>query len=228
MMIVHFRLVYKTYHMVTQFTHASLSEICHTILFITKKLRSSRTLTIFQGKKLAKPYARAVTEMLPVWGNELLPNKRDGFESINDLQVHRATTEQIWYPTSESRAFTREDAAKAFDDTLLPADKRIPHPELVLQAKDQKSGFNVQERKERAKQRELETLTKKLAADEKRRAKEAASVRVVEGARWDFKFKNITVESVGKDGRGPTATGWRYGNPHNDRKRGTVKIPTRV
>ena len=34
-------------------------------------------------------------------------------ESINDLPVHPWTRRQVFHPTSESRAFAREDAARA-------------------------------------------------------------------------------------------------------------------
>ena len=81
-----------------------------------------------QGQKLATPYASAVLTMLPQtkWDpkSKLVPH-----ESINDRPVHPWTRQQIFYPTSESRQFTRVDAAKVFSPTLLPADDRIPHPE---------------------------------------------------------------------------------------------------
>src|ERR1700753_2474742 len=52
-------------------------------------------------------------------------------ESIDDLPVHPATTQQIFWPSSESREFTRIDAGKVFKPDLLPADLRIPHPQTV-------------------------------------------------------------------------------------------------
>jgi hypothetical protein len=91
---------------------------------------------------LAKPYNDAVLAMLPTTplrsgaaGAASAPH-----ESINDLPVHPATRQQLFYPTSESRQFTREDAAKAFSSKLLPAEKRIPHPQLV-----QLERWNVEE-----------------------------------------------------------------------------------
>lgn len=50
------------------------------------------------------------------------------------------------------------------------------------------------------------------------------------GARWQFRFRDTVVsqEVTGKDGRGATAPGRRYGAPTMERKKGTVKIPTKV
>ena len=62
-----------------------------------------------QGKSPAIPYAKAVLDMLPK--TEYSKDTRTVHESINDLPVHPATTQQIFHPTSESRVFTRADAA---------------------------------------------------------------------------------------------------------------------
>ena len=178
---------------------------------------------------MAKPYNDAVLAMLPTTP---LKSGASGVsiphESINDLPVHPATRQQLFYPTSESRQFTRDDAAKAFSSTLLPAEKRIPHPQLV-----QLERWNVEEisRPERL-QRFAELEDKEMAiADEKaRRQKEWAerTQRTVEGRRWDFKFQDISSEAVGKHGRSNKGVGHRYGMPHTERKRGEVKIPTSV
>ncbi len=61
-----------------------------------------------------------------------------------------------------------------------------------------------------------------------RREKEARELKVVEGRRWEFRFRDVSVEDAGKDGRGPRGVGWRYGMPHEDRKKGQIKIPTSV
>ena len=86
-------------------------------------------LISLQGKQLAKPYNDAVLAMLPQ--TPYRPNRPQVHESINDLPVHSYTRQQMFVSASESRAFTREDAAKAFHDNLLPADERIAHPELI-------------------------------------------------------------------------------------------------
>ena len=64
---------------------------------------------------------------------------------------------------------------------------------------------------------------------ERRKAQwEARNKVVVKGRRWDFAFQNVSAELVGKDGKGRKAVGIRYGMPHEDRKKGMVKIPTKV
>lgn len=159
------------------------------------------------------------------------PNRRPNVhESINDLPVHKDTTRQIFHPVSESRHFTRVDAGKVFSPTLLPADDRIPHPELIQLEKDIQSDMTPHERI--AKQRERLNMEKEAreAREKARKAKEERELtRVVPPqGRWEFRFRDISVESVGKDGRDRRGVGARYGIPHEDRKRGQIKIPTRV
>ena len=149
-------------------------------------------------------------------------------ESINDLPVHAATKQQIFHPTSESREFTRTDAAKVFDETLLPADQRVPHPELAELEKDRLAGMPYAERIACAKQREEEAMQKKGVAEQRRKQREEKALKVINGTRWDFKFQEITVDDAGADGRGRHGIGWRYGVPLMDRRKGEVKIPTKV
>lgn len=180
-----------------------------------------------KGQKLATPYASAVLSMLPQtrWD----PTKKiTPHESINDLPVHPWTRQQIFYPTSESRQFTRADAAKVFSPTLLPADDRIPHPELIQLEKEAAAEKPREERLAAVQARDAKV--KKEREDKERRQKEweEKNLRTVAGQRWDFNFTNISVEAAGKEGRGRGGVGWRYGNPHGDRKRGAVKIPTSV
>lgn len=179
---------------------------------------------IIQGKRLAIPYQRAVLSMLPT--TPFNPNFPRAHESINDLPVHQDTLPQIFHPVSESRAFTREDAAAVFSPTLLPPDVRIPHPELVVIQKEELAGVSEAQRIENFKKR-LE-----LEAEEQRKKERERSAReqtkIVQGRRWDFRFKEISVEDVGSDGRGRAGVGWRYGVPHADRKRGQIKIPRSV
>ena len=149
-------------------------------------------------------------------------------ESINDLPVHSATTRQMFHPTSESRRFTRTDAGHVFDRTLLPAEKRIPHPELV----------EIQQWYNDGKQREEVAALQKTKIEEEeelkrekervKAEKERLMVKKAETPRWQFRFRDVSVESVGKDGRDRRGVGARYGMPHEDRKKGQVKIPTRV
>lgn len=86
-------------------------------------------------------------------------------------------------------------------------------------------------REERAKKQQEMDLATRTAAESAERKKtewEARTQRTVQGRRWDFKFQDISAEKAGKDGRGKDAVGYRYGMPHEDRKRGMVKIPTSV
>ncbi|OBT65393.1 hypothetical protein VE03_06013 [Pseudogymnoascus sp. 23342-1-I1] len=183
-----------------------------------------------QGKRLAKPYSRAVMDMLPqspypnkTWSGNNIPH-----ESINDLPVHAATQQQIFYPTSESREFTRVDAARIFADGLLPSDLRVPHPELIEDERLRLQGVGAQDIAALAEERSKAAYEKKAAADERKRVREAAAVKVVPGVRWDFKFREVSVEAAGATGRGKDGTGWRYGVPLRDRRRGEIKIPTKV
>ena len=165
--------------------------------------------------------------MLPKTAYSEDPKKRKTHESINDLPVHAATGPQIFYPTSESRHFTRVDAAKVFDESLLPADDRIPHPELTLMHKDFKAGLPEAEIAARQEQR-VEKQQKEKARIAARKEKELAAVTRVQTPRWEFRFTDVNVDNIGKDGRGAKGVGWRYGVPLMDRSRGQVKIPTRV
>jgi hypothetical protein len=146
-------------------------------------------------------------------------------ESINDLPVHPRTTQQIFYPVSESRAFTRADAGKAFDPTLLPADDRIPHPELIAIEKIKKTTTNLA----KFKQDILDTeQAAAVAKAEELQEMEKRTVKTYAGQKYDFRFQDVSVDSVGKTGRSRAGVGWRYGTPHDDRKPGKVKIPTSV
>ena len=165
--------------------------------------------------------------MLPKTRYDKDPRNLRTHESINDLPVHAATGPQIFYPTSESRHFTRIDAAKVFDESLLPADDRVPHPELTLMHKDFKAGLSKEEIAERQKEREdrQEKERSRIAA---RKAKKMAAVKKVHTPRWEFRFSDVNVDDIGKDGRGAKGVGWRYGAPLMDRSRGQLKIPRRV
>jgi len=149
-------------------------------------------------------------------------------ENINDLPVHPRTRQQIFYPASESRQFTREDAAKVFDDKLLPADKRVPLPMLIELEKWNLEGVPREERFKRQREADEKYRTEQADKERKQAMWEERTQRLVPGRRWDFKFQDISAEKVNKDGRGREAVGYRYGMPHEDRKRGMVKIPTSV
>lgn len=221
------------------------------------------SLTLYlKGKPLALPYARAVHDMIPTTpytpGEAPTPH-----EPINDLPVHSLTDPQIFYPTSESRAFNRTDAGRVFSaaprlpddqdiaqggnpikpwldtqpekvgkgkseiDVLKPADARIPHPHLIAYARDQvdpelrqqpdeiKARYNQRlnaDAEARARAREA-----RLAAEEKKKTR-------IETSRWQFVVTDVSTSQQ----KGNKYPGMRYGVPHEDRKKGQVKIPTKV
>lgn len=149
-------------------------------------------------------------------------------ESINDLPVHPSTRKQLFVSTSESRDFSRADAAKSFNPKLLPADDRIAHPELVQLQKWINAGIPRSERQQLQQQRDEAAAAKSEEAERKRLAWEKRTQVVVPSRRWDFKFQDYSAEKVGKDGRQRGAVGLRYGMPHEDRKRGQYKLPQKV
>ena len=77
-------------------------------------------------------------------------------------------------------------------------------------------------------EKDAEVAFERAEKERKRKRWEERTQVVVEGRRWDFRFQDVSAEKVGKDGRGREAVGLRYGFPHEDRKRGQVKIPTKV
>ncbi|KAL8925495.1 MAG: hypothetical protein Q9172_002212 [Xanthocarpia lactea] len=193
------------------------------------RLKTIENQWIQEGKTLATPYARAVSAMLPKTPFD--PKSQTPplpHESINDLPVHSATTRQLFHPVPESMHFNRASAAKVFSRDLLPADKRIPHPELVELAKvaAQHRGRNdiVRERRNELEQQEAAVLNMRR---EQKAAQEAAAKKV-DTPRWQFRFESIKSESAGKDGRAKEGVGARYGIPPQDRKKGQIKIPTKV
>ncbi|MCJ1287292.1 hypothetical protein MMC26_006640 [Xylographa opegraphella] len=190
------------------------------------RLKSVEKEWVDKGKPLAGAYARAVLGMLPQTPFSSITTPVP-HESINDLPVHRDTLRQIFHPVSESRQFTRLDAGKVFNHTLLPADERIPHPELVEMARVHPDGLNRQERVLRARERmRIEDAEKEEKENARREREERETTRVM-GARWEFRFRDVDVESRVREGKG-ARVGARYGVPHQDRKRGQIKIPTRV
>lgn len=188
-------------------------------------------------------------------------------ESINDLPVHPLTDNQIFYPTSESRAFNRTDAGRVFSaaprlpdnmdiaqggsavepwqdirtetvgkgkratDVLKPADARIPHPHLIAFAKDKRElkGQDDEIKKRYAKRLSDDAEARAKARERKFEHDEAQKTRV-DTDRWQFVVTNVKVsrEGTGVTGRGTKSPGVRYGVPHEDRKKGQIKIPQKV
>jgi hypothetical protein len=192
-----------------------------------------------QGKPMALPYSDAVMRMLPKTsyreGERIVPH-----EPINDIPVHTFTNRQLFVPTSESREFTRKDAARAFNGKLLPADARSAHEQLINlerklatpEAEQGQTAEEVREFKEAAygmfkesTQNQEERQAIKL---QRQREKEARLTQTFETSRFEFRIKTYNSEGVGRNGKNPKLPGSRYGAPAEDRKRGAVKIPTSV
>ncbi|KAI1744528.1 eukaryotic mitochondrial regulator protein-domain-containing protein [Xylaria scruposa] len=183
---------------------------------------------IAKNKPLAKPYAKAVLSMLPTF--HVNPNQSSPpFEPINELHVHPYTMQQIFWPTAESRRFTREDAAKAFHSTLLSADKRVPHPELIEMEREVAQDRPLWDASERFKQAVMESERKAAEKQVAKAAHEEKMTTRVNTERFEFRFKQFNSENVGPKGRSRSAVGWRYGAPFDDRSKGhQIKIPTSV
>jgi hypothetical protein len=149
-------------------------------------------------------------------------------EPVNEIHVHKLTMQQLFVPVSESRHFTREDAAKAFHDSMLSVDARSPQPELIKMEREILNGKSRQEslaKFKEATQNEEDRVARRIAGEQRR--EEEATTRV-KTDRYEFRFKEINADDVGYNGRSRKGTGWRYGAPFDDRKRGLVKIPTSV
>ncbi|KAK5191172.1 hypothetical protein LTR96_003112 [Exophiala xenobiotica] len=226
---------------------------------------------IAEKKELAIPYAKAVHSMLPVNKiNEKTRKPMEPHESINDLEQHPLTYPQIFYPTSESRAFNRTDAGRVFsgaprlpDDQdvgqggkpakeawedkkpeyvgqaghshpiLKPADSRIPHPHMIAFEKDKldpEFAYDLRKRQARHLARLEEDARKSKEAKELKARLEEERKKRIDTGRWQFIFTDVTATREGTrlDGRGTKSPGFRYGVPSQERKKGQVKIPTKV
>ncbi|KAI1452592.1 eukaryotic mitochondrial regulator protein-domain-containing protein [Annulohypoxylon moriforme] len=180
-----------------------------------------------KGQKLARPYSKAILSMLPTH-TFTADRRNEPFEPINALHVHPYTMKQIFWPTSESRHFTRADAAKAFHPKMLSADERVPHPELIQMERELLQGHSLWEASERFKQAVMESERKKADKEIEKASVEEKYTTRVHTKRFEYRFKQINSENVGPKGRARNAVGWRYGAPHYDRSKGQVKIPTSV
>ncbi|KAG2416069.1 hypothetical protein HFD88_007261 [Aspergillus terreus] len=116
---------------------------------------------------------------------------------------------------------------------LQPADVRIPHPHLVAHERHRLAhpfeGRETQKLYERRLRSEEEAERARKQAAKDRAEQQMQKVQPAD-SRFEFRFKDVEVsrETVGADGRGAKAPGQRYGVPSYERKKGQVKIPTRV
>lgn len=263
-MNVKYRLVFQTSTMVFNKTNYNSLTLLITLIRLVLSLWTLAN-SLPQKKQLAIPYARAVHEMLPT--TPFSPGNIVKHESINDLPVHPLTDNQIFYPTSESRAFNRTDAGRVFSaaprlpddmdvaqggaatepwqdthtervgrgkkniDILKPTDARIPHPHLIAFAKDQQElKGQTDEIKTRYAKRLSDDAESRAKARERKFVRDEAQKTRVDTNRWQFVVTDVKVsrEGTGMTGRGTGSPGVRYGVPHEDRKKGQVKIPRKV
>lgn len=136
-------------------------------------------------------------------------------ETITDLAIHPATHTHLFLPVAESTVFNRKSAAKALG--LLPSHVRMPHAELVEVEHARANGISFNDQLLLEQERE-KLANKRQKEREQARRKRDASLRTVESPRWRFRLKQVKAGEVG----------FRYGVPHEDRKRGQIKIPTRI
>lgn len=116
---------------------------------------------------------------------------------------------------------------------LKPADSRIPHPHLIAFEKDKlDKSLTALERRARHRERLQEDEEKRQAAKARLHEEEEARKTRIDVGRWQFVVTDVqsTRQGVGLDGRGSGhgAIGERYGVPSQTRKKGHVKIPTKV
>ena len=202
--------------------------ICFAGLFFPNVRWLTKTCTAEQDEQLATPYSQAIMRMLPQTGPEDHVFTKRPFEAINEVPMHSYTMQQLFVPVSESRHFTRADAAKAFHDNLLPADERSYQKELIAAERRIASGVPREKALGRYReevQRVEEEYARKMADRMQAEADRTSTIRTDRAA---YRIKDIKVEDGGKNGKSPRGVGWRYGAPHQDRKRGLIKIPTQV
>ncbi|KAL7271135.1 3'-phosphoadenosine 5'-phosphosulfate sulfotransferase [Rhizina undulata] len=164
-----------------------------------------------ENKPLAIHLTKALHSMLPT--TPFAENQRH--ESIQDLRLHPLSDRQAFVSVPESRNFTREDAGKELG--LPAADNAIPHPDLVTLERERLSRMDRGEMIAAQRERERLEEAKKQEAREREKEREKGT-KVLEVGRWRWKLAEAKTGQVG----------FRYGVPYDDRKKGTVKIPTRV
>ncbi len=220
--------------------HASLSDrnLPSPPPFPTLRTRGSRTEASWltsssQDKQTAHTYSKYMMHILPAQEEPGAPvaagkPKNKPFEPINEVLMHPYTASQLFLPVAESRHFTRDDAARAFNRNLVSADRRVAPPgadRARARPQGRRAGRRGCRRLRPGCPRPRGCRGRPRGA---RRRARARPHRQRPGARVEFRFQAVNVDHVGMSGRSRRGTGWRYGNPLPDRKTGQVKIPTRV
>jgi hypothetical protein len=116
---------------------------------------------------------------------------------------------------------------------LKPADARIPNPQVIAFEQDKSDqSLAPLERRARHIARMEEDETMRQKRKQRLREEDEEKKTRIDVGRWQLVVKDIAVtrQGVGLDGRGSgrNAVGMRYGVPSQERKKGRVKIPTRV
>ncbi|KKA28514.1 hypothetical protein TD95_002894 [Thielaviopsis punctulata] len=198
------------------------------------RLKEVEKRWLSEGKPIATAYREGIMSMLPQTRYYIPragepPAQHEPHEPINEIHTHGHTLQQIFWPVAESRSFTRADAATAFNQRMKTADTRSPHYELIAaERRVLKGDMTRPESMATWKQHATDNESQFRAEREARRENARQMITVVESDRFEFRFKDYNSEKVGKTGRGRNLVGHRYGVPNYDRKRGMVKIPTRV
>jgi hypothetical protein len=154
--------------------------------------------------------------MLPVTHLAQRGTQQPFHEGLQDMPSHPLSHQQTFVPVSESREYTRVDAGKEFG--LPPTEEAVPHPDLIALQKERLAGLSSDERIDRQRERDKREVVRREAEEKEAKEKEEASGVIIDQGRWKWRLKEA------KTGR----VGFRYGVPHQDRKKGQVKIPTRV
>jgi hypothetical protein len=154
--------------------------------------------------------------MIPTIDLPSSATRQQSHESINDLPEHPATSSQLFVPVPESRDVSRKEAGSIFG--LPPSDELIPHPELLLTEKEKQEGLSVDERVRKAGERDKRDALEMMAQSRARILQAQDGVELVERGRYRWRLRDGNVGQIGA----------RYGVPHQDRKKGHVKIPTRI
>ncbi|KAH8701798.1 eukaryotic mitochondrial regulator protein-domain-containing protein [Talaromyces proteolyticus] len=151
--------------------------------------------------------------------------------ALESREEKTVTVESLIIP--QAKRIERVGKGADEHDILLPADARIPHPHMIGLERDiishpTETRYRMKRYNERLKDSEEFEKERKTAAKE--RAEKRLTRVSPEGSRFEFRFNDVVVskETTGLDGRGHAAPGRRYGVPTYDRKKGQVKIPTKV
>lgn len=148
-----------------------------------------------------------------------LPNEKDISQGCESEEAWKDTSLEIVGKPGHERP------------VLKAADARIPHPHMIRFEKDKlDESIDLDEQTERYHARLKEDEEQRAAKREKQRLREESRTTRVDTGRYEFLVKDCqtTRYGTGLDGRGTASPGKRYGVPAQDRKRGILKIPTKI